>query len=278
MLQNSYSFRSDHRKIISIQVKHQYFKSGLLDTCRLIPNQETSELLRNHEIQLRPAPGGIVLVSSNLKRFKTHKFNGPLSLVFYLNNNDPFFLNYTDIIYDIDKTMSFSNSYDTNYLHKNQFVDQNCQITGNYGNGVIARIELSINNNNEYFGEPQEDKPVQLQEYIINFKSRETVNRFNIGGNVTSETINDFYIQDDQNNDLNLSFQERRLANGGIVFSATMNNKYRLTEQMNHNYYLKKKDNTFFNFSKFFPHPKIQNLAFNKELGLFTSDTYISLP
>lgn len=278
MLQNNYNFTSDHRKIVSIQVKHNYFKNGILDSCRLIPTLSTIELLRNHEIQIRPIPGGIVLVSSNLQRFRNPIFNGALSLSFHLSSNDQYFLNYTDIEYDINKKLYFSNSHNTNYLHENQFVDQNCLTSDDYGNDVNAIIELLINDKNQYFGESQENKSVPFQEYIINFHSRKTINRFNIGGNISYATISDFYIEDDQKNDLQLSFKERILASGATVFSATMNEEYHLSEKMNQNYYLKKKDNTFYNFSKFFPRPKIQNLAFNKELGRFTSDTFISVP
>jgi hypothetical protein len=277
MLQNSYNFKSDHRKLVSVQVKHNYFINGFLDSCRLIPTQETSELLRNYEIQLRPIQGGIVLVGSNLNRFKSANFNGELSLSFSFIINDPYFLNYTDLSYDVDKKLFFSNTYESNNLHENQFADPDCQVSANYGNGVKGFIELVINGENEFFGEAIADKASQLKEYFIHFNSRNTVNRFNIGGKISKESIADYYIEDDQKNDLQLSFQERKLASGNMVFSAIMDQEYQLSEKLDQHFYLKNKDNTFYNFSKFLPNPKINNLSYNQEMKRFTSDVFISI-
>jgi hypothetical protein len=247
-----------------------------LNNYDLLPTKETATLLKDYEIKVRSIQGGVLLIGSNSDRFNGAGFNNELVLQFVLIINDALFLNYTDIDFNIDKRLYFSNDYNALYLHEATYVNDSNLTDEYFGKGIKGLIQLKINSNQEFFGEGANKKNKTI-EYLINFNSRKAINRFNLIGRISEEHLNEFYVEDDQKNKLELVFMERELSSGRVVYSAILSDNFLLREKLSQRFYLKKKDQTFHNYSKFIPNPEIRNLSLDQTSGMYISDVFINI-
>jgi hypothetical protein len=277
MLQKSFKYSSNHRKLASITMYHSYFRSGILEKIRIIPSVETTELLRDYEIKLKVIPGGIVLLGATSERFNSASFNNEIQLEFYLLVDDIYFLNYTDISYSTEKRLIFSNSFSGTNLHSADYTDIDCETDEYFGKGITGKITLSLNKNNEFFGELVGNRLEDTINYAIRFNARQTMVRYNLANIKDAKEITDYIIEEEGREALDITFESRKLSSGKNVFSAISPVIITLKEQQTDKYYLKKKDQTFHNYMKYIPQPTINNLSFSNIQDAFISDVYINI-
>ncbi len=277
MLQNSFKYSSNHRQLISVTVYHNYFTSGIIEKIRIIPSMETAELLKDYQLKIKAIPAGIVLLGDNIERCNSASFNNEVQLDFYLFVDDIYFLNYTDITYSTDKRLLFTNDFSNTNLHSKDYTDKDCETDAYFGKGIIGKITLNLNKNNEFFGELIDKRLKESVNYSIRFKARQSIVRYNLTNIQDEKEIADYVIEEEGKKAIEVSFQKRILSNGKNVYAAISPNTIMVKEQQDFKYYLKKKDQTFHNYKKYIPQPSINNLSFSNIHDTFITDIYINI-
>ncbi|BBE20716.1 hypothetical protein AQPE_4910 [Aquipluma nitroreducens] len=115
--------------LLTFQFNHMYFNDKLFKSVEITFDAETTQLLKNLDLILKPFPGGFNLLTSNPELLKTTIDAYPIR--FYINSKDPEYINYTQLPnYKISENLLYFNNLTINpstnnkslRLHSGEFV------------------------------------------------------------------------------------------------------------------------------------------------------------
>lgn len=130
---------SRHEEICDVQFSHEFFKDKFWTSVEIIPTEETQVLLRQAHILFRQDKKGFMLGYRQAPEVShLDKMEKPLQLSFWIKNNDPYFLNYTELPFDISSEIYyFNNKFDNKHA-----TDKKCLSSQEFVNGT-DRIRVS---------------------------------------------------------------------------------------------------------------------------------------
>jgi hypothetical protein len=274
---NQINYTSNYKKIIEVKVNHDYFKDNKCISFLFKPTGETLSLFKNYGILFKKTQSGFVLISGADLRFSSAAFNGPIEVEISMSNNDPVFLNYSEISPSTGEGFLFQNSFEANTLHQEEYVDASVLTPMNSSKLMEGTIKLSFNQNNEFFGEGSENSNAVGEKYRINFKSREVVVRYNFYSSKDNLDFSNFFIADDENSFKNDTIEKRNLANGQEVFCIQHPSPVKLSQFYDKSLFLKKEDGFLNTFSIQLPQPDVKNVSFDKNDSKYYADLFVSL-
>ncbi|GGE16880.1 hypothetical protein [Psychroflexus salis] len=279
MKANLFTYQSEHKKIFEITIEHDYYVSNILSRLEITPTQETKETLRNYELLVVNKKGGIIILGKNSERFSGVSFNNTIKLNFYLKILDPYFLNYTNLPFKVNNKYIFKNTQciEDEILNNEDFVGESDVTQQDFGNNISGLIEITLNQNKEFFGEKDATKNQLPVQFIIKYTSRTILTRYNLIGGIHLNQLSDFYIKTTDNKIENIEFHERILSNGNIAFSYLDKAAIKIKEHLILSKELKKKDNTLNIYSKHLPEPDIKNIQKDNDINQFIADIFVKI-
>ena len=272
---NQIKYTSNYKKILTVEIMHDYFENGLCSSFEINPSSNTRNILKDYGIIFRKIINGFVLISNRDERFTGISFNGPIQLTFKLTNNDPLFFNYTDLNLEGGTNFLFQNNNKTNLLHQKEYVDKTSMISNN---GFLSgEIKIELNSNNEFFGEGSSKKNLVEKKFNINFKSRDIIIRYNLYSSKEDFNYSNLFVTDDENTIKISSMNKRNLSSGRQVFTISQKKQIKSSQIYKKSFFLKKQDKFLNTFSIQLPNPEPKNMSFDKEIKKFIAEVFVSL-
>ncbi|MAM16642.1 MAG: hypothetical protein CMC10_05030 [Flavobacteriaceae bacterium] len=272
---NQIKYTSNYKKILTVEIMHDYFENGLCSSFEINPSSNTRNILKDYGIIFRKIINGFVLISNRDERFTGISFNGPIQLTFKLTNNDPLFFNYTDLNLEGGTNFLFQNNNKTNLLHQKEYVDKTSMVNNN---GFLSgEIKIELNSNNEFFGEESSKKNLVEKKFNINFKSRDIIIRYNLYSSKEDFNYSNLFVTDDENTIKISSINKRNLSSGRQVFTISQKKQIKSSQIYKKSFFLKKQDKFLNTFSIQLPNPEPKNMSFDKEIKKFIAEVFVSL-
>ena len=272
---NQIKYTSNYKKILTVEIMHDYFENGLCSSFEINPSSNTRNILKDYGIIFRKIINGFVLISNRDERFTGISFNGPIQLTFKLTNNDPLFFNYTDLNLEGGTNFLFQNNNKTNLLHQKEYVDKTSMVNNN---GFLSgEIKIELNSNNEFFGEGSSKKNLVEKKFNINFKSRDIIIRYNLYSSKEDFNYSNLFVTDDENTIKISSMNKRNLSSGRQVFTISQKKQIKSSQIYKKTFFLKKQDKFLNTFSIQLPNPEPKNISFDKEIKKFIAEVFVSL-
>lgn len=272
---NQIKYTSNYKKILTVEIMHDYFENGLCSSFEINPSSNTRNILKDYGIIFRKIINGFVLISNRDERFTGISFNGPIQLTFKLTNNDPLFFNYTDLDLEGGTNFLFQNNNKTNLLHQKGYVDKTSMVNNN---GFLSgEIKIELNSNNEFFGEESSKKNLIEKKFNINFKSRDIIIRYNLYSSKEDFNYSNLFVTDDENTIKISSMNKRNLSSGRQVFTISQKKQTKSSQIYKKSFFLKKQDKFLNTFSIQLPNPEPKNMSFDKEIKKFIAEVFVSL-
>ena len=272
---NQIKYTSNYKKILTVEIMHDYFENGLCSSFEINPSSNTRNILKDYGIIFRKIINGFVLISNRDERFTGISFNGPIQLTFKLTNNDPLFFNYTDLNLEGGTNFLFQNNNKTNLLHRKEHVDKTSMVSNNGFLSGLIKIEL--NSKNEFFGEGSSKKNLVEKKLNINFKSRDIIIRYNLYSSKEDFNYSNLFVTDDENTIKISSINKRNLSSGRQVFTISQKKQIKSSQIYKKSFFLKKQDKFLNTFSIQLPNPEPKNMSFDKEIKKFIAEVFVSL-
>ena len=273
---NQINYKSNYKKIVEIQIKHDFFKSNNCITFEIQPDIETQDLLRNYGIIFKKTSNGFVLISSGELRYSSGSFSGPITLRFSLRNNDSLFLNYTNLSLENGNHLVFKNRGDDELLHESEFVDQSC-LSGFSEELFSSEIVITINNENEFFGNGSEESTAVPKQYQIKFTSRVVTVRYNFYSSNEAFDFVDYYVTDEENTLKINTIEERQLASGKNVFCIQQTDPVKCSQFYDDFFFLKKEDKFLNTFSIQLPSLDPKNISNVLDEQKYFAEIYVGM-
>ena len=272
---NQIKYTSNYKKILTVEIMHDYFENGLCSSFEINPSSNTRNILKDYGIIFRKIINGFVLISNRDERFTGISFNGPIQLTFKLTNNDPLFFNYTDLDLEGGTNFLFQNNNKTNLLHQKGYVDKTSMVNNN---GFLSgEIKIELNSNNQFFGEGSSKKNLVEKKFNINFKSRDVIIRYNLYSSKEDFNYSNLFVTDDENTIKISSMNKRNLSSGRQVFTISQKKQIKSSQIYKKRFFLKKQDKFLNTFSIQLPNPEPKNISFDKEIKKFIAEVFVSL-
>ena len=272
---NQIKYTSNYKKILTVEIMHDYFENGLCSSFEINPSSNTRNILKDYGIIFRKIINGFVLISNRDERFTGISFNGPIQLTFKLTNNDPLFFNYTDLDLEGGTNFLFQNNNKTNLLHQKGYVDKTSMVNNN---GFLSgEIKIELNSNNQFFGEGSSKKNLVEKKFNINFKSRDVIIRYNLYSSKEDFNYSNLFVTDDENTIKISSMNKRNLSSGRQVFTISQKKQIKSSQIYKKTFFLKKQDKFLNTFSIQLPNPEPKNMSFDKEIKKFIAEVFVSL-
>jgi len=272
---NQIKYTSNYKKILTVEIMHDYFEDGLCPSFEINPSTNTRNVLKDYGIVFRKIINGFVLISNRDERFTGISFNGPIQLTFKLINNDPLFFNYTDLNLEGGTNFLFQNNNKKNLLHKKEYVDKTSMVNNN---GFLSgEIKIQLNSNNEFFGESSSKKNQVEEKFNINFKSRDITIRYNLYSSKEDFNYSNLFVTDDENTLKISSLNKRYLSSGRRVFTILHKKQIKSSQIYKKSFFLKKQEKFLNTFSIQLPNPEPKNVSFDKEIKKFIAEVFVSL-
>lgn len=277
LLINSFDYRSNFSKIVEVFVSHEYYSNKKCNSIEIIPELESSLLIRNYDLLFKPTSQGFIILQNLNSKNSSVVFSGPVSFSFKMIFKDLLFLNLTDIPFKYNQSFLFSNkSSEEGNLHENTFVGKN-DIQSSSKNGLSGLINLTLNKKNEFFGNENKNNIPKTLKYTIKYDSRNFILRYNFYFSSSANNIQNYYVLNEKTSSRYLEFTKRQLENGKIVYSLEIPDSHKLMDRYGFLFYLKKDDEFDKSFSKFLPHPEPKNLSFDSIRNIFINDLFVTL-
>ena len=272
---NQIKYTSNYKKILTVEIMHDYFENGLCSSFEINPSSNTRNILKDYGIIFRKTINGFVLISNRDERFTSISFNGPIQLTFKLTNKDPLFFNYTDLNLEGGTNFLFQNNNKTNLLHQKEYVDKTSMVNNN---GFLSgEIKIELNSNNQFFGEGSSKKNLVEKKFNINFKSRDVIIRYNLYSSKEDFNYSNLFVTDDENTIKISSMNKRNLSSGRQVFTISQKKQIKSSQIYKKSFFLKKQDKFLNTFSIQLPNPEPKNISFDKEIKKFIAEVFVSL-
>ena len=272
---NQIKYTSNYKKILTVEIMHDYFENGLCSSFEINPSSNTRNILKDYGIIFRKIINGFVLISNRDERFTSISFNGPIQLTFKLTNKDPLFFNYTDLNLEGGTNFLFQNNNKTSLLHLKEYVDKTSMVNNN---GFLSgEIKIELNTNNEFFGEGSSKKSLVEKKFNINFKSRDIIIRYNLYSSKKDFNYSNLFVTDDENTIKISNINKRHLSSGRQVFTISQKKQIKSSQFYKKSFFLKKQDKFLNTFSIQLPNPEPKNMSFDEEIKKFIAEVFVSL-
>ena len=282
MKNNKFIFKSNFKKLISVEILHNFFVNKIFDRFKIKPKGSCQSMMKNYGIIFKTTQNGFTLLYEENNRFRGRAFNGEFTLHYDLKFLDDNFLSYTNIPYEKKQKIILSNLFKNNkknnkiQLHKNEYVDKNC-VVENEDELLSAEIVIKLNSNNEYFGNQSINKNSIQKNFIIKFDSRLVNIRYNFITDLKSKDFKKYFITDNENSISSRKFYSRKLSNGKDVFCINKKEQIKMSDNYNYDEILKKDDKLYNSFELPLPYPDKKNISYNSEKNIFYADVFINL-
>lgn len=170
------------QELLSISIFHGYYNHNKCGDFLFEMSKETSKILREYGVVLKQETNKIILILDANKDFNHFCYGGELNLTFYLKNKNPQFLNFTELPFISNQLIDFKHIPGRELLHTNESVPiEICRESDEVG--IIGKISLTINKENELFGLNSSDKNKLLPiKHAIQFKERNVYWKYFIYG------------------------------------------------------------------------------------------------
>jgi hypothetical protein len=170
-----------YHHIATISCIHPYFKDGSFRSIGFSASKDSSKLLHDLGVLIKPFPGGVHLLSAYPELLIIE--NNKNSIIFYLSCSDPYFINFThlpdnyspskDVFYFNNLSTHISTFKKTYALQNSEFVDEND--LSHLSNGTFEILDFDPTNtytfhdaaNNEIFKEHIIETFLNSGRYVI---------------------------------------------------------------------------------------------------------------
>ena len=272
VLGNHIKLKTNFKKIVEVFVYHEYYINKNCNSIKYIPDTESRKMIRNYDLIFRQTSQGFVLLQNIDTKTTSPSFMGPVTFRFNMVFTDNLFLNLTNIPFQYNQFISFSNeNFEEDRLHHDIYVGEK-DIKLCDADGISGKINLTLNKKNEFFG--AENQTYTQYKYKAFFDSRTFRLRYNFYFSKIGGDIRKFYVKNEKDGKRYDNFTSRKLENGMDVYSIELSEEIKLRERFEFLFYLKKEDEFDKSFSKFLSHPEPKNLSFDAERNLFTIDLF----
>ena len=82
LLINSFDYRSNFSKIVEVFVSHEYYSNKKCNSIEIIPELESSLLIRNYDLLFKPTSQGFIILQNLNSKNSSVVFSGPVSFSF----------------------------------------------------------------------------------------------------------------------------------------------------------------------------------------------------
>lgn len=171
-----------YQELLSISIFHGYYSRNKCGDFSFETSKETSQLLQQYGIITKQESNKIILIIEANKDFNHFCYQGELVLTFYLKNKNPQFLNFTDLPFGSNQLIEFEHIPGRELLHATDSVPiEICHESDE--TGIIGKISVSINKENELFGldSAQRNNLLPIR-HTIQFKERNVYWKYFIYG------------------------------------------------------------------------------------------------
>lgn len=171
-----------YQELLSISIFHGYYSRNKCGDFSFETSNETSQLLQQYGIITKQESNKIILIIEANKDFNHFCYQGELVLTFYLKNKNPQFLNFTDLPFGSNQLIEFEHIPGRELLHATDSVPiEICHESDE--TGIIGKISVSINKENELFGldSAQRNNLLPIR-HTIQFKERNVYWKYFIYG------------------------------------------------------------------------------------------------
>ncbi len=134
-----------YQYLLSVEFRHEYFKDGQFKSIQVSFDEETTRLIKNLDIILKPFPGGVHFLALNPELLNDTTLNTPIRI--FLACNDPYYINYSelpeyspsDTVMYFNNLVSLPNTEETvRRLHHKDFVGEN-----NFAQLSLGKLAIS---------------------------------------------------------------------------------------------------------------------------------------
>lgn len=266
------------QELLSISIFHSYYSHNKCGDFSFEMSKETSQVLGEYGIVSKKESNKIILIIDSNKDFNHFCYGGALNLTFYLKNKNPQFLHFTDLPFISNQQIEFEHIPGRELLHTTKAVPiEICNVSENVG--IICKVSLSINKENELFGLNSAKKNNLLPiKHAIQFKERNVYWKYFIYGPSRYMEEADYLCIYEKNQKNSITFISKgmvKLPNGrnGLLFISenSIPLKERPTKILG--LYLSKNKNTENQLIKSLPCPNPTSVHFdNKEDKFFVQE------
>jgi hypothetical protein len=268
------------QEFLSISIFHGYYIHNKCGDFSFEMSKETSQLLGEYGVVTKQETNKIILIIDANKDFNHFCYGGALTLTFYLKNKNPQFLNFTELPFISNQQIDFEHIQGRELLHNTDLVPiEICHESDEAG--IIGKISLSINKENELFGLNSADRNKLLPiKHAIQFKERNVYWKYYIYGPSKYMEESDYLYIYEKNQKGSISFNSKglvKLPNGkdGLLFISE--NSLPLKERPIKilGLYLNKSKNTENQLIKSLPCPDPTSVHYDKKEDKFFVQEFI---
>ena len=268
------------QELLSISIFHGYYSHNKCGDFSFEMSKETSQLLGEYGIIIKQETNKIILIIDANKDFNHFCYGGAMNLTFYLKNKNPQFLNFTDLPFISNQQLEFEHTPGRELLHSTELVPiEICRESDE--SGIIGKISLSINKENELFGLHSEQRNNLLPiKHSIQFKERNVYWKYFIYGPSSYMEEADYLCIYEKNQNDSISFNSQgmvKLPNGKDGYLFISEKTLPLKERPNKQFglYLNKSKNTEIQLIKSLPCPDPTSVHFDKKEDKFFVQEFI---
>lgn len=268
------------QELLSISIFHSYYSYNNCGDFSFETSKETSQLLQQYGIITKQESNKIILIIDANKDFNHFCYKGELVLTFYLKNKNPQFLNFTDLPFISNQLIEFDHTPGRELLHATDIVPiEICRESDDAG--IIGKISISINKENELFGldSTQRNNLLPIR-HAIQFKERNVYWKYFIYGPSRYMEEADYLCIVEKNQKNSITFISKgmvKLPNGrdGLLFISenSLPLKERPTKILG--LYLNKNKNTENQLIKSLPCPNPTSVQYDKKEDKFFVQEFI---
>jgi len=271
------------QELLSITINHGYYYRNRCSDFSFELENETRNILNQYGIILKQEPGKLILIIDVNKDFNHHCFLGELILNLKIKNNNPQFLNFTELPFISNLLIYFEQISGREYLHPSENVTVDICNESELSGGITGIIKLVLNKNNELFGPSSSDKNKILPiRHTIQFKERNVFWKYIVYGNGKFiEEIDNLCIFEKTQND-SIAFTKGipiKLSTGkdGFLFISEKDLPLKEKPDKQLGLYLKRNKNTENQLIKSLPCPNPRSVNYDFNTGKFYVQEFISI-
>lgn len=268
------------QELLSISIFHGYYSHNKCGDFSFEMSKETSQVLEEYGVVSKQETNKIILIIDVNKDFNHFCYGGALNLTFYLKNKNPQFLNFTDLPFISNQQIEFEHTPGREFLHDTDMVPIGiCRESDDAG--ILGKISLSINKENELFGLNSAKRNNLLPiKHSIQFKERNVYWKYFIYGPSRYMEEADYLCIYEKNQKNSITFIPKgmvKLPNGkdGLLFISknSLPLKERPTKILG--LYLNKNKNTENQLIKSLPCPDPTSVHYDKNEDKFFVQEFI---
>lgn len=277
-IKQSYRNITQYRLSLRFFVLHDYYVNGWCPDFSFQPTAETLEKLRNFRFKYRNLENGIELALDMHHDFSNPIFQQEQIFNFTFRNNNPFFLQFTDMPFVSSGMMLFDTSEaHGESLHEGSTIQaQHFMKTGKDGLNGVLRVRHQPAK--PLWGEG--GKPYQ---YYIRFGARKVKLRYIFYGTKDlMDIFSKFIVEESDNMHKIVTFGSPnliQLKNGEPAFECTSKQEIAMKNLWNNPLIVKREkgNGTPFDYRKTLPYPKPDGVKYDETINGFVTEIFVKL-